>query len=68
MTYPITPRTRDIVRVMTIADYEAMEENCEGLCFECGSLADCVEPDAENYHCDQCGRDAVQGLLAVLFL
>ncbi len=66
--YPITSRALEIVRVLTIEDFNEMEENSEGICFECGSLSECVETDAENYHCDRCGRDAVQGLLAILFL
>ena len=27
-----------------------------GLCRACGSVADCVEPDARNYKCAACER------------
>lgn len=40
-----------------VAEYEH-----QGICLHCGTLADTVEPDAEGYHCDDCGQDAVAGL------
>lgn len=39
-----------------------------GICTNCGAIADGhVEPDAQNYHCDACGKKAVVGMeLALL--
>ena len=37
-----------------------------GFCLACGAEAYCVEPDAENYRCEDCGRNAVQGAENVL--
>lgn len=32
-----------------------------GFCTACGAEADACEPDAEGYHCEACGADAVSG-------
>ena len=46
---------------------EAAEENeqtCSsiGFCIACGERADGVEPDAEGYECEACGKDQVFGV------
>jgi len=33
-----------------------------GMCTQCGSVADGVEPDAREYRCNVCGLSAVFGL------
>jgi hypothetical protein len=45
-------------------DYFALSEEYgnQGICLECGELADMVEPDAIGYHCDSCGADSVSGI------
>ena len=32
-----------------------------GWCAECGAEHDCIEPDAEHYHCTDCGAHEVRG-------
>jgi|TARA_Y100000034_G_scaffold74755_1_gene89843 hypothetical protein len=36
-------------------------DNNIGLCMECGAEQEGVEPDAENYECDECWQKAVCG-------
>jgi hypothetical protein len=44
------------------------EYDNQGLCLECGELADSVEPDATGYTCGACGAHSVTGLEnAILF-
>ena len=38
-----------------------------GWCAECGAEHACIEPDAENYHCTDCGAHAVRGCQEWLF-
>lgn len=35
-----------------------------GVCWSCGNVMDYCEPDAEDYTCDACGMENVQGILA----
>ena len=37
------------------------EDNGGGICTKCHETTDGVEPDAEGYECDSCGRFAVCG-------
>lgn len=39
-----------------------------GFCLACGADADGVEPDAENYDCDECGESMVFGAEQVLIM
>lgn len=51
-------------------DYFALceEYGNRGICLECGDLADMVEPDATEYHCESCGANSVAGIeTAILF-
>ena len=43
-------------------DYEEFEN--EGICFNCGHMQ-MAEVDATNYKCEECDKEAVQGLLIV---
>ncbi len=36
-------------------------ENATGFCLECGNSQGCVEPDAQNYPCEDCGQPYVFG-------
>ena len=49
---------------------EAMLErdNLEGFCIGCGSEASGIEPDAEGYECDTCGKCLVFGAEQLLIL
>lgn len=42
-------------------EYMEYCDNYNGICTECGAIADNVEPDAEGYECESCGKHAVQG-------
>jgi len=33
-----------------------------GICMSCAFMQDGVEPDAEGYTCDSCGKDTVTGI------
>jgi hypothetical protein len=51
-------------------DYFALceEYGNQGICLDCGDLADMVEPDAAGYHCESCGANSVAGIeSAILF-
>ena len=43
-----------------------MDDN-SGFCFHCGEDAYGCEPDAEQYECENCGRNAVYGAEMTLF-
>jgi hypothetical protein len=69
MALDIKRRNGRFVRVgMTLAEYQYMDENCEGLCVACGFVDDCVEPDAERYECVECESKAVYGIPQLLIM
>lgn len=46
----------------TEEDLQEMEDNYGGLCLACGEITyGGVEPDARNYHCEECGERQVFG-------
>lgn len=47
---------------MTESQFRYYRENYIGICLECQAESDSCEPDAEDYHCDECEADAVQGI------
>jgi hypothetical protein len=49
-----------------INEYYELEDNCFGLCFNCGMDHYNCEPDAKRYYCDNCGEGKVYGLVALL--
>ena len=38
----------------------------DGFCAACGAYFGFVEPDADGYHCEECGQDTVSSLLYLL--
>jgi hypothetical protein len=38
-------------------------DTLRGICFSCGTIHDRCEPDAEDYECENCGENNVQGML-----
>jgi len=38
-----------------------------GFCIACGADADCVEPDACEYECEECGHSSVFGAEELMF-
>lgn len=43
-------------------------DDCLGFCLACGEEAGNLEPDAENYLCENCGERKVFGAEQILFL
>ena len=54
--------TRQPVARMTESDYRELSESYIGICKSCGEHRDMCEPDARNYPCECCGKNAVDGL------
>lgn len=52
----------------TSADYHDANENHGGWCLACKAQASGVEPDAENYRCDECGEFKVFGAEQLLVM
>ena len=51
--------TAERIEAMARESMFGMEDN--GICIACGEDAMHVEPDAEKYQCEHCGRPAVYG-------
>jgi hypothetical protein len=52
---------------LIVSEYGSLEEafvegETNGICLECGAIREGVEPDAENYPCWSCNKDAVSGI------
>ncbi len=46
---------------------EAIEEDDNlGFCLECGAEHYYIEPDAQDYECEDCGKNAVYGAEEIL--
>tara|TARA_R110002096_G_scaffold134022_1_gene285058 strand:+ start:6623 stop:7114 length:492 start_codon:yes stop_codon:yes gene_type:complete len=45
----------------TYDECQGMRESSSGACTQCGEFREMCEPDADGYHCESCGADAVQG-------
>ena len=53
--------------VCSTEEFQAHEEENDGCCTACGEWSfGGVEPDAENYECESCGKRKVQGTLNLL--
>lgn len=55
-------------RIMDAVEDQMCSLNNPGFCINCGCDADSCEPDARNYHCDECGNDEVFGAQEVLLM
>jgi len=51
------------VESISEAYYHELESSYLGVCLECGEERSMCEPDAEDYDCESCGENAVQGSL-----
>lgn len=49
-------------------DYMQMADSSTGICLDCGAHVDCVEPDAEQYVCEDCGEEMVYGVEQALIM
>jgi len=45
---------------------QLMDSVQDGFCTECGAYYGSVEPDAEGYHCEDCGENKVKSLTMIL--
>lgn len=52
--------------LLTLALEMCERDEDQGVCLECGEIADGIEPDARRYHCDACATDNVYGREEVL--
>ena len=39
-----------------------------GFCLNCGAEHDSCEPDARNYHCEECGENKVYGATEIVMM
>lgn len=53
---------------ITSEQYADMRENGEGFCICCEAEASGVEPDARNYHCEECRANQVFGIEELLVM
>lgn len=53
---------------LTLDQIEEADNACEGFCASCGHQQPCVEPDAENYECEECGEPEVFGAQQIVLL
>lgn len=54
-----------------LAEYGSLDSamfysDTDGICRSCGNIQSGVEPDAENYRCEDCGEDEVFGIEHVI--
>ena len=54
-------------RIIEAAELSMFGDEYPGFCLDCGADADCCEPDAEGYRCDECGANAVLGAEQLMF-
>lgn len=47
---------------MTEEEYLSNTEEMNGVCLCCGAIKEGVEPDAEDYECDECEQMKVFGI------
>lgn len=54
---------------ITEGHYHELRDNYSGICTKCVTVkhGDC-EPDAENYECESCGANKVQGIENLLVM
>lgn len=45
-----------------------LNDDCTGICIDCGEEVTGVEPDARRYDCDCCGAPAVYGAEELLIM
>lgn len=53
---------------LTESQFREMREEYIGICLNCRAQSYEVEPDAENYTCDACDQEAVQGIENLLIV
>jgi len=57
------------MKITTERILEALQEDDNsGFCTACGADASGVEPDADNYVCEECGKPCVHGAEQLLLM
>jgi hypothetical protein len=51
---------------ISTTQYQAMEDDNTGVCLACHEETSGVEPDAEDYECENCGEHRVTGMMNLL--
>jgi hypothetical protein len=66
---PILQNEEKMIVSITKEEYQMHAESYDGICLSCGEFS-CggVEPDAENYECDDCGESRVYGTEQALLI
>lgn len=54
--------------VFSIEELTEADSNSTGFCIACGEESDTVEPDAEMYECDCCGKRRVYGAAQLMLM
>lgn len=63
MTQKMSQQVKDKIVKMTSETYSAHCDEDHGVCTSCGAIRfDFTESDAENYKCNECGNNSVQGM------
>ena len=52
--------------IIALAESQMFDLENPGLCVYCGAEAYGIEPDAEKYRCDECGKRGVYGAQELL--
>ncbi len=61
--------SRKVFNISESEYHRLRDDECGGICLACGEIQDdSVEPDAENYHCDSCGKDELYGIEQALII
>jgi hypothetical protein len=55
-------------RAFTEQEYTELNNADGGICLACDEICYGVEPDAENYTCDHCGKKEVFGIEQALMI
>lgn len=53
---------------ITEQQYHEARDQDLGYCLACGAIRECCEPDAREYHCEECGEDMVYGVEELLMM
>jgi hypothetical protein len=53
---------------LSLEDIKELDDSYSGICLNCGATRwGSTEPDAENYPCEECGKNAVLGSHWLIF-
>ena len=61
-------QTKEHSAVITIDEFQELNEENGGACIACKAWAYGVEPDARKYECEECGEHQVYGAEELLMM